>query len=260
MSIPPTTSTPPWLLRFFDDRFADLVLARDPTDVNEEVDLLLDLLDAPRGGRILDQGCGVGTLAIPIATRGFNVVGVDLVASYIDRARRAALVASTSCDFHVANALDFTPSTPCDAAFCWRTSFGFHRADSDNLRQIEAAFRALRPRGVFALDVGNVASILRNFQPCMMQRIDTNDGEILVIRESDLDLVEGSLHQTWTYVVPGGQRHVREGTTRLYLPHQLADMMRSAGFVDVRLIGDLHRPDREIWPDAPRCIVVGRRS
>jgi SAM-dependent methyltransferase len=259
MSLPPMASPPPWLRQFFDDRFADLVLDRDVHEVNDELDHLLALLEVTRGARILDQGCGIGTLAVPMAARGFKVVGVDLVASYIDRARLSASAESVTCDLHVADALDFTPSMPCDAAFCWRTSFGFHRDDRSNARQIEAAFRALRSGGRFALDVGNLPSILRNFQPCMMQRIDTDEGEILVIRESNLDLVEGSLHQTWTYFVPGGQRHVREGTTHLYLPHQLADMMRAAGFVDVRLMGDLRQPEREIWPDAPRCIVVGTR-
>ncbi|MFO0660234.1 MAG: methyltransferase domain-containing protein [Polyangiaceae bacterium] len=262
MSIGPSmkaTSTPAWLFDFFDQHFADLVLDREAAEARSEVDSIVSLLGLESGARVLDQCCGIGTLAIPLARRGFDVVGVDLIRGYVERARERATQARVRVDFHEANALTFRMRAPCDAAFCWRTSFGFHRDDRENQKQIQAAFESLRSGGRYALELGNLAQVVRNFQPCMMKRFDTEQGEVLMLRESDLDLVEGVLHQVWTYVLPNGPRHVREGVTKLYLPHQIAEMMRAVGFVDVELMGDANHPERGMWLDAPRCIVIGAK-
>jgi len=45
------------------------------------------MLAAERGGPVLDLGCGTGRLLIPLARDGFDVVGLDLAAPMLDRAR-----------------------------------------------------------------------------------------------------------------------------------------------------------------------------
>jgi SAM-dependent methyltransferase len=72
------------------DRYAEWFaeLARSGTDVHGEAALCAALL--PSGGRVLDAGCGTGRVAIELARRGFDVLGVDLDAGMLDRARRDA--------------------------------------------------------------------------------------------------------------------------------------------------------------------------
>ena len=60
-----------------------------PWDVEGPQPDLISLLDEypPPAGRVLDVGCGTGDLVIALARRGMRVVGVDLAAAAIERAR-----------------------------------------------------------------------------------------------------------------------------------------------------------------------------
>jgi len=68
----------------YDDRWADLAAAGQ--NVHGEADFVESL--GPRS--VLDAGCGTGRVAIELARRGLEVVGVDLDASMLDRARAKA--------------------------------------------------------------------------------------------------------------------------------------------------------------------------
>ena len=52
------------------------------------IERLVNLADFPRGGRVLDAGCGPGLVAGGLLENGLRVVGVDLSTEMIDRARR----------------------------------------------------------------------------------------------------------------------------------------------------------------------------
>jgi 2-polyprenyl-3-methyl-5-hydroxy-6-metoxy-1,4-benzoquinol methylase len=63
-------------------------LAAEGSDVHGEA-AFVDTLD-PRPRRVLDAGCGTGRVAIELARRGIDVVGVDVDAGMLAVARRAA--------------------------------------------------------------------------------------------------------------------------------------------------------------------------
>ena len=73
------------------DRMRALMLAQMPSDL--------------RGARVLDAGCGTGTMAVELAARGATVVAADISPALIDIARKRA-PAGAAIQWHAGDMLD----------------------------------------------------------------------------------------------------------------------------------------------------------
>lgn len=95
----------------YDARFE--ALARQGQHLHGEADLVAWLLaDRPASPppRVLDAGCGTGRVAIELADRGFEVVGIDVDRSMLDRARLKA----PTLPWHLGDLTDPIPDGPYD--------------------------------------------------------------------------------------------------------------------------------------------------
>ena len=104
----------------------------------------LDLLDPQPGERILDVGCGEGTLTAKIVERGATVLGIDNSPEMIEAARAkgidAVLMAAEELPFE----------SEFDAAFSNATLHWVLEKE----QAARAIFRALKPGGRFAGEMG----------------------------------------------------------------------------------------------------------
>jgi SAM-dependent methyltransferase len=247
-----------WWQTFFDDDFADLVLDHDDANAVRRTLLFFEeeLRIAP-GVRVLDQCCGTGRLAIPLARAGACVAGVDVVPRYIERARARALAEglASTCELHCMDAASFVPASSCDAAFNWWTSFGFDEDDRTSKKMLERAHESLVPKGRFALDYPNVPRVLAELEMEMRTTRETSRGPVTIIRRSHVDETRATLEQEWSYVFADGRTKRASGRTRLHRPADIARMFEEARFTIVALYGDVDRSP--IDASSPRCIVVG---
>ncbi len=255
-----------WWQSFYDDTPFHLYLERhDPAELEATLQFLTRVLDLRPGDRVFDQCCGMGSVSIPLAARGLQVVGVDLCKGFITRARGDARKAQpgvaggagSAVEFHVGDAFEFVPSEPCDAAFNWYTSFGYSAVDAENIRMLRRAFESLKPGGWFALDFPNAPMIRSNFQPQMIHRLPAEGGEIVITRDCQIDEDSGVMKQVWHWELPGGRKIDSNSTLRLYTPGQLVRLFERAGFACVKLYVTLDGDPRN--DASPRCICVGRR-
>jgi SAM-dependent methyltransferase len=111
----------------------------------------LDLLDPQPGEQILDVGCGDGALTLKIIERGASVVGVDHSPSMVGAARAAGIDAR-ECD---AQAMHF--DAEYDAVF---SNAALHWM-RDKIGVAAAIFRALKPGGRFAGEMGGEGNLVR---------------------------------------------------------------------------------------------------
>ena len=113
---------------------------------------VLDLLAPQPGERILDLGCGDGTLTAALAARGVAVVGVDASAEQIAAARARGL------DARVMSGMALTFAAECDAVFSNAALHWMREPEA----VIDGVWRALKPGGRFVAEcggAGNVATV-----------------------------------------------------------------------------------------------------
>jgi SAM-dependent methyltransferase len=111
----------------------------------------LDLLDPEPGERILDVGCGEGTLTKKIVERGATVLGIDNSPEMIAAAR------TNGIDAVLLDVADMTFSGEFDAVFSNATLHWVLEKE----QAARAIFRALRSGGRFAGEMGGQGNIAR---------------------------------------------------------------------------------------------------
>ncbi|HEX6073490.1 MAG TPA: class I SAM-dependent methyltransferase [Sphingomicrobium sp.] len=109
----------------------------------------LDLLDPRPGDRILDVGCGEGTLTRKIVERGATVLGIDNSPDMIESARAKGI------DAVLMDAADMPFAAEFDAAFSNATLHWVLEKE----RAARAIFRALKAGGRFAGEMGGEGNL-----------------------------------------------------------------------------------------------------
>lgn len=257
MTSSPESSTDWWEV-FHVPEMADLFLVRsDADELQATLEFLSSELALTAGARVYDQCCGIGSLSIALSRVGYVVTGADLCDFFIQRAIRDAGRAEVNCRFHEADAFEFVPDDACNGVFNWYSSFGYADSDARNRQMLQRAFESLLPGGRYALDVPNLPGVLRGFQRYMVRRGESAGRAVTLIRESNINIHVGLLEQKWTWLVEGQPPVERRSALRLYLPHQIRELLEQCGFENVRFFGDIHHEPLTI--DSPRLICVAEK-
>lgn len=118
-----------------------------PWDIGRPQPEFVRLAEAGRfDGRVIDIGCGTGENALFIASRGLDVVGVDVAPEAIRQATAKAAARGLAARFEVADVLDLNQYT---AAFDTAIDSGVFHVFDDDSRPLYARSvgGALRPGG-----------------------------------------------------------------------------------------------------------------
>ena len=79
-----------WFKQWFDSSFYHQLYAnRDEKEAAAFIDELINELEPAADSRMLDLGCGSGRHSKYLASKGFDVTGIDLAASSVRQAKRS---------------------------------------------------------------------------------------------------------------------------------------------------------------------------
>ncbi|MCC0576614.1 MULTISPECIES: class I SAM-dependent methyltransferase [Streptomyces] len=211
------------------------------------------LLDFPPGTRVLDLCCGPGLFVVPLAARGYEVTGVDLSPSMLERARAACDAAGAKARLERADMLTYREPEAFDVVLNVFTSFGYFEAAEDNLRVLRNARESLAPGGRLLVDVMG-KEVLAGWigRP---KAVDLPDGSYVVQRDTVLDSWR-RLRTDWT-LVRGTTARTASITSWLYSAAELHALFEEAGFTDVECFGGFDASGYD--QDSDRLVVRGRR-
>lgn len=212
------------------------------------------LLDFPPGTRVLDLCCGPGLFVVPLAARGYEVTGVDLSPSMLERARAACDAAGAKVRLERADMLTYREPEAFDVVLNVFTSFGYFDAAEDNLRVLRNAYDSLVPGGRLLVDVMG-KEVLAGWigRP---QAVDLPDGSYVVQRDTVLDGWR-RLRTDWT-LVRGTTARTASLTSWLYSAAELHALFEEAGFTGVECFGGFDASGYDQRSD--RLVVRGRRA
>lgn len=180
------------------------------------------------GMRALDAACGHGRHANLLAAQGVEVVGVDLMKGFLDRAK-ADRPPGARVTYLRRDLRNLTFAAEFDAASLLFTAFGYYD-EPGNEAVLSALARALKPGGRLLLDVPNRDAFLKHYQANGVTRI----GDDLMIDLHEWDPIEGLNHNT-RILIRDGKRRETKFAIRLYNATELIALARRAGLALVRL-------------------------
>ncbi|MEO5501218.1 MAG: class I SAM-dependent methyltransferase [Ginsengibacter sp.] len=144
----------PWFKEWFNSPYYHkLYFKRDEEEAAAFINRLVSHLNPPSNSKMLDMACGRGRHSIQLASKGFDVSGIDLSEDSILEAKKSE---SDNLHFFVHDMrLPFWINY-FNYAFNFFTSFGYFNTRRENDNAIRTISQSLKPGGTFVIDYINV--------------------------------------------------------------------------------------------------------
>jgi len=238
---------------FWKDLYPFLFPDQRFTEAPEQVEKVL-ALTRPGGKAVLDLCCGPGRCSIALAQTGFKVTGVDRTKFLLGKARARARAARARIEWIQMDMRDFVRENAFDLVVSMFTSFGYFDDKKDDLLVLRNIFNSLTPGGVCLIDVMGKERLAGILRPTTSEVLP--DGTKLIQRHEIFDDWT-RIRNEWILIRKGRAKSFKFHHT-IYSGQELKDRMVQAGFIDVKLYGNLDGD--EYGPDAQRLIAVARKS
>jgi len=245
----------PWYETFFGEDYLRLyepILTPERTQI--DVDGIVNLLALPQGSSILDLCCGHGRHAIPLVQRGYKVTGQDLSEVFLCEAKKEALAKGVHVDWLQSDMRNIPFEDEFDAVINIFTAFGYLENQDEDQQVLEQVNKALKPDGLFLLEILHREGLMRHFSPHM---IEHHPDGLIVLEERSFDLLTSRSEAKITMIYPDGQRKEYGHAARVYSLTELAQMLTTAGLQVKSYYGTWD--GRELTIDSFRLILLGQK-
>ena len=229
-----------------------------------ELARLLDEHGVPSGGRILDAACGIGRHALPLARRGYHIIGLDIASLYVERARERAAVQSGDAEFFVGDVRDvglqLVGRGHFDAIVNMFTPIGYYGRASD-LALFQGLGAMASSGALMVVQTTNRDWLVQHFES---EGVDIA-GAFRILQRRRLDPDRFTMHSDWGFYAGSGKslrlRLQLELEHKLYSLEGLRGLMEEAGWEFVEGLGSQREDDlrlAELTPDMMDMWVVAR--
>ena len=245
-------------------RFYDLDYAGYDSDLH-----LYHQFAARCGSPILELGCGTGRLVVPLARGGLDVTGVDVSPAMLERARQKVAAANLGerVTLLEQDIRDLDLPGGFGLAIAATNTFMHLLTADDQLKALASIHSALRPGGLFVLDVLN-PDLGRLLEPGGQMHLDKvmtdpqTGHSLLKTHTQTVDLARQTLHVTLIVDEIGDdasvQRTLFPFSLRYMFRAELELLLRCAGYRLEAIYGSYDLDDYAA--DSEIMLAVARRE
>ncbi|HVJ15087.1 MAG TPA: class I SAM-dependent methyltransferase, partial [Polyangiaceae bacterium] len=203
---------------------------------------------------VLDLGCGSGNHAVELASRGYGVVGYDLSRYQLALAAEVAQEKDQKLNFLQGDMREMAFEEMFDGIYCWNTTFGYFEEEK-NHNVAERVFRALKPGGMFLVDVVN-----RDFAAVQSPSSLWFEGDSCVCMDDmSVDFISSRLRVKRAVILDDGRTRECSYSIRLYSLHELGTLLHDVGFRVAEASGHPNMPGVFFGPNSPRIIILAQK-
>lgn len=225
-----------WWREFFSGAALEFVkTSRDEEQTHAEADFVQQALGLPLNTKILDVPCGAGRISLELASRGYQVTGVDLSLPLLQDAMGKAEARRLSIGWEHRDMRDLPWRGEFDGAVCLWSSFGYFD-EQGNADFLTAVSGALKPGAPLLLDTPLIETRLPEMQA--EPRVWWPVGDLLALEERSFDHVNSRVESQWTFVHEG-RVEKKFLSLRLYTYRELCCLLEQAGFGNHQAYGSL---------------------
>ena len=239
-----------WFESWFDTPYYhQLYKNRDDAEAQYFLDNLMNKLRPAKNSKLLDLACGKGRHSIYLASKGYNVVGVDLSAQSIKHARKFGHDRLT---FDTHDMRQVYKQRHFDFILNLFTSFGYFDNEADHLRTLESVRKGLKKNGIFVMDFFNAPQVIAKLKARQQKTVD---GLTFRLTRKETD---GYIVKTIRFKDKGQQFQFEE-RVRAYTYRDLKRLFDKAGLEIIERYGN-YSLQKYIPKTSDRLILIARKK
>lgn len=219
----------------------------------QEVRFITQVLNINPGESILDLYCGYGRHAIELAKQGYSVTGVDATQDFLDIAVQKAQKANVSITFTQKDMRELDYESNFTAIINMFAAFGYF-TDDENANIIKLIAKALKPDGLFLIDLLNRDWMVRN----NLNRYWRHpSGECVLSYKIELKNGIATMKRQLINQVTGAKTQY-EFVLRAYSLPEMANIFSNSGLSILKTYGGFD--GRAYSSETPRMIILAKKS
>lgn len=182
-------------------------------------------LSKNKDSRILELCCGTGRLTIPLAKEGFDITGVDITASMLEKATIKAAEANLNIEFIEADMRALDLPQQYDLIFIPFNSIHHLYTNDDLFQTLQTVKKHLKKDGVFIFDCFNpniqfIAQSGKELKEIAHYKTD-DDREILIKEIMQYQSKTQINRIEWHYFINGKFDSIQNLDMRMFFPQEL---------------------------------------
>ncbi len=186
--------------------------------------------------KIIDIGCGTGRHSIELAKRGYQVTGIDLSSTLLERAKEKAKAENLHIDFqkHDARKLPFKNEFDLAIMIC-EGAFPLMETDEMNYKILKNAYNALKSKGkIIFTTLNGLFPIFNSIEKFCAEAAGEGNAEY---RSSTFDLMTFRDFSITTVKDDSGNIKELKCNERYYIPSEITWLLKALGFKNIDIYG-----------------------